>query len=816
MADTNGDLALLRFLARTGMLTNDLAQVAEAQLPNLANGRNLIDVLRDKGVLQEDDLAKTLASKLQLPFVDLPTVALDSTIGALLKEELAMHYKAVPTGVDGPTLTITMANPLDHAAIRAIEFATGKRVQIGVAAQTAVRDAIDHLYHLEEALDTYLKGIPGDGDAPIAELREGSAADIRGLERDCPVAPVVKLFNSILREALRTGASDIHIEATSTGLRVRNRVDGLLEEFLRLPKWVQDPLIARCKVLAKLDITERRVPQDGRIKIRYGDSVVDLRVSSLPTQYGEKVTMRVLDSGTAPANLEKFSFAERELGWIRHAIKRPEGLVLVTGPTGSGKTTTLYGMIAEVVAPERNVVTIENPIEYQLEGVNQVEINDRQGLTFASTLRSILRQDPDVILVGEIRDTETAEIALRAAHTGHLVLSTLHTNDAVATITRLLDLGIEPYLLASALNLVIAQRLVRRVCAHCAAPDEPDVAALRRLEIHDGNHQFRRGRGCKQCRGSGYAGRIGIFEVIPITARMGRLIEKRALESAMRAQARADGTVFLSTHAAHRVCAGMTTADEALRIVDVGNQQPRCPSCNHSVEDTFAVCPHCATVLRRNCGNCGVQLDEEWRICPHCATPVRQRISAPAPVQEPKAPAPGPPATLQPLPALGPVVTPSTTARQFRALVVDDHADMRRLISLALERSGLPILVSTAENGIQALEQAGHDPPDLVLLDLMMPGMDGFEVCQQLRGNVRTAFVPILMLTARNDAASRARGFLVGTDDYVSKPFARAELVARVRRLIERTYGTVLTTGSDVVPTAADDTVTRPLGVSLQ
>jgi len=793
-----------------------MAQLAEVHISNLTSGKTLIDFLRDKEAIEEEELAKTLASKLHLPFVDLPTVALDSEINTLLKEELAMQYKVVPTALDGQTLTIAMANPLDHAAIRAIEFTTGKRVQIGVATQTAIRDAIDHLYHLDEALDTYLRGVSGDSDTPISELHEGAATDIRGLERDSTLAPVVKLFNSILREALRTGASDIHIEATSTGLRVRNRVDGLLEEFLRLPKWVQDPLIARCKVLAKLDITERRVPQDGRIKIRHGDSIVDLRVSSLPTQYGEKVTMRVLDAGTAPTNLEKFNFAEHELAWVRQAIKRPEGLILVTGPTGSGKTTTLYGMIAEIVSPERNIVTIENPIEYQIEGVNQVEINEKQGLTFAGTLRSILRQDPDVILVGEIRDTETAEIALRAAQTGHLVLSTLHTNDAVATIARLLDLGIEPYMLASALNLVIAQRLVRRVCPSCAAPYEPDTGALRRLEIEPGNHQFRRGRGCKQCRGSGYAGRIGIFEVVPITNRVGRSIEKRAPESAIRLQARADGTIFLSVNAANRVCHGVTTADEALRVVDIGTHQPRCPSCDHSVEDTFSVCPHCAAVLRRNCASCGAQLNEDWQICPHCATPVK-RAPTPLSVDKPSSGVPETPLAARPLSPLRPTVpAPSSAARQFRALVVDDHADMRRLISLALEHSGLPILVSTAENGTEALEQAGQDPPDLVLLDLMMPGMDGFEVCQQLRGNVRTAFIPILMLTARNDAASRARGFLVGTDDYVSKPFARAELVARVRRLIERTYGAVLTAGSGAASNAAADSTTRPPGVSLQ
>lgn len=624
MKDGSRDMALLRFMIRAGLLTAELAHAAEAQLGSLANGKTLIDWLSEEGRISEEALAKSLAQHVHLPFVDLPAVALDPTVAKLVREELAMRHHVVPLRLTGYNLTIAMANPVDRGATRAIEFATGKRIQVEVATQTAVRDALAHLYHLDQALDAYLKGIPEDGDLPVTEQVGEAAADIRSLMRETNLAPVVKLLNSILREAVRTGASDIHIEGGRSGLRVRYRVDGLLEESMRLPKWVQDPLVARCKVLARLDITERRVPQDGRIQVRYGDSIVDLRVSSLPTQFGEKVTMRILDPGTAPGNLDKLSFSVRELSWIRQAITRPEGIVLVTGPTGSGKTTTLYGMIAEIVSPVRNIITVENPIEYQIDGVNQVEINEKQGLTFAGTLRSILRQDPDVILVGEIRDAETAEIALRAAQTGHLVLSTLHTNDAVATITRLLDLGVEPYMLASALNLIVAQRLVRRVCGHCAEPVEPDLAGLRRLDIDSGGKHFRRGRGCKQCRKSGYAGRVGVFEVLPVTSRLARLIEKKVPESTMRLQARTDGMACLSANAARRVSVGMTTVEEALRVVDVGLQAFRCPACDRTVEDTFAVCPHCAALLRRACVSCGEQIEDDWQVCPHCTVPVKR------------------------------------------------------------------------------------------------------------------------------------------------------------------------------------------------
>jgi type IV pilus assembly protein PilB len=750
------------------------------------------------GILSEEELAEALVKGLRLPFVNLATVSLDPAVTALVREELAAQYQLVPLHVHEHSLVIAAANPLDHSALHAIEFATGKRVRVEVATQTSIRDALEHAYHLDDALNQYLQGVPDEGEVPVAELREDAVTDLRSLMRETKLPPVVKLLNLILIEGLRSRASDIHIEAGSTALRVRYRVDGILEESLRLPKWIQDPLTARCKVLAKLDITERRVPQDGRINIRYRESQIDLRVSSLPTQFGEKVTMRILDPSGAPTGLDCFSLSPRDLKCVHRAIARPEGLIVVTGPTGSGKTTTLYGMIAEIISPRRNIVTIENPIEYQIAGVSQVEINERQGLTFASTLRSILRQDPDVIFVGEIRDAETAEIALRAAQTGHLVLSTLHTNDAVSTISRLLDLGVESYMLASSLHLVIAQRLVRRSCQACAEPYEPDPEALRALQIDAAGQSFRRGRGCPACRKTGWTGRLGIFEVMPITPPLAKLIETKATESAMRLQAKADGTQLLAEHAAARVCADVTTAEEVLRVVDVSTEAPRCPACDRVVEQNFAVCPHCATVLQCSCSSCGMRLQKEWQICPYCACPAKHAAATPA--------VPSPAAA----PAAGAAAPPLHDTRQYRALVVDDHEDMRHLIKFTLEHSGLPITPLCVASGAEALEAAQSDPPDLVLLDIMMPGMDGFHVCEQLRAHVRTAFIPILMLTARDDPGSRARGFLAGTDDYVGKPFARAELLARVRRLLERTYGTILPqsplAAANRTPAAATDT----------
>lgn len=788
-----GEASLIKFLVHNGMVSSDEARTAAQELERQENGASIIDLLERKGLIVEEQVAQKLADRLRIPHVDLPAVALDPAVIALVREELATRHKVVLLRADLKSLILATANPLDRDALHAIEFATGLRVHPEVATLTAVRDAIEHAYHLDEALNQYLRGVNDENEVPVADLPD-EPVDVKSLLRGTEIPPVVKLLNLILLEGIRSGASDVHIEADVALVRVRLRIDGILEEFFRLPKWVQDPLLARCKVLAKLDITERRVPQDGRIHLRFRERMIDLRVSSLPTQYGEKVTMRILDTGSAPTGLDQLKLSPRDLQCIRQAIARPEGMVLVTGPTGSGKTTTLYAMLAETVSPQRNVVTIENPIEYQLAGANQVEINEKQGLTFAGTLRSILRQDPDVILVGEIRDNETAEIALRASQTGHLVLSTLHTNDSVSAITRLIDIGIEPYMLASSLHLIVAQRLVRLTCERCAEPYEPEPIQQRALGISGLEHQFRRGVGCSSCRKSGYVGRRGVYEVMQITPPVAKLIESKASEATIRAQARQDGMKLLPEHAVEILRSDATTPEEVLRVVDIAEEETEakglsCLNCGRAVEEAFSMCPHCGTPLQCKCGK---QLQPNWQICPFCGVPA-SRTDATAP----RAPAPQAPVP----PAATPQAPERTSeTRQYRALVVDDTADFRRLISFTLEHSGLPVSVETASNGREAIEKAQADPPDFIVLDIMMPEMDGFEVCESLRANVRTAFVPILMLTALDDAANRACGFLAGTDDYIGKPFARAELLARVRRLIERTYGTSLPTRTEVTP----------------
>ncbi len=654
------------------------------------------------------------------------------------------------------------ANPLDLDALKAVEFATGKRVQAVVATHVEVKDALAHTYRLQESLEQFLQLVPASESLVVNELSD-EGEDLRTIAADAELPPVIKLADKMLIEGIRSRASDIHVEPETDSVLVRYRVDGILEEAFRFPKWIQNPLVARLKVMAKLDITERRLPQDGRIQVRFQDKSVDMRVSSLPAQHGEKITLRILDASQAVKAVDRLGFDPGDLKLLRDAAKKPQGMILITGPTGSGKTTTLYALLRDIFSPKTNIVTIENPIEYQLKGINQVEVNEKQGLTFGGVLRSVLRQDPDVILLGEIRDKETAQIAFQAASTGHLVLSTVHTNDAAGAVTRLLDLGLEPYAIASALNLVVAQRLVRQLCPTCSKPAEVDPETRRQLHLGD-DAVVKQAVGCAQCRHGGYRSRMGVYEMLPMTGAITKLIEAGAGESMVRQQARSEGVHTLLEDAVEKIRAGITSVEELQRVVQIADGGgAQCPGCKKEIAEDYSVCPHCSKVLRASCGGCAKPLNPEWVRCPYCgAAAIVDETAAPA------APA---------------------SRRSFKALVVDDTATIRDVVRHTLEHSDLGLTVLTAEDGPQALDIAGRERPDIVILDISMPGMDGFEVCRRLRSEMRTAFVPVLMLTAHDSEDDVARGFGVGADDYMVKPFRREGLLARVRRILERTYG---------------------------
>ena len=537
----------------------------KAQLQVKTGGGNLMAALIKLGAVKEDDLSKFLAELYGVPAVDLSNFTPDPSVVKLIPGDVANKFQVVPVSRTGRRLTVAMANPSNIFAIDDIKFITGCEVQPCVASESAIKKAIDKAYDSAASFETVMRGM--EDEIEVIEEQVDDTPDV-ALLGEAEQAPVVKLVNSLISDAVRKGASDIHIEPYERTLRVRFRIDGTLYEMMSPPFRMKAAIISRLKIMADLDIAERRVPQDGRIKLRLLGRSIDLRVSSLPTIYGEKVVMRILDKGNLNIDLNKLGFQDSALKEFTHAIAQPYGMVLVTGPTGSGKTTTLYSALSKINQPEVNIMTSEDPVEYNLEGINQVLVNESVGLSFAAALRAFLRQDPNIIMVGEIRDIETGSIAVKAALTGHLVLSTLHTNDAPSTINRMIDMGIEPFLVASSTNLIMAQRLLRKVCVSCKSDVKLHVEVLRELGISDDEARkvaFKEGKGCVDCNNTGYKGRLGVYEVMPVSPKIRDMILDRAATSAIKKQAVTEGMLTLRMDGLMKLKNGITTAEEVLK-----------------------------------------------------------------------------------------------------------------------------------------------------------------------------------------------------------------------------------------------------------
>jgi len=739
----------------------------------MARERNapLWDVLLDEKRVTEEALAEMLTASSSIPRLRVASASVEPEALAKVTEKLARKHWCLPVKVEGKSLVMAMANPLDYEALQDIQFASGLAVKPLVATRTEVLDGIEQHYAPDDRLREFVAHVAQTDDFRILREDHESAEQDRARApgAGAEITPVVKLCNLMIYDAVKADASDIHVEPGLRDIQVRMRIDGVLRSYTAFPKWLHDPVVSRLKILARMDIAERRIPQDGKIKVEFRQRPLDVRVSTLPTHFGEKVVMRVLGAGRL-ADLAGLGLTGDKLRVVETALNQPQGLILVTGPTGSGKTTTLYSMLGHRRSAGVNTVTIEDPIEYQLPGIAQVQVNVKAGLTFVGALRSILRQDPDVILLGEIRDLETAEIAFQAAMTGHLVLSTLHTNSAIATIARLVDLGLDPFLITSSLSLVIAQRLVRRICEQCKEPYTPPADLIDKLRLGAAITVYR-GRGCGACAETGYSGRSAIYEILRMTPALKQLVNRKAPEADMRKAVAQDGTGFLLDHARELLRAGVTTPEEILRVVQVEEDDAiRCPQCGASIQADFSTCPYCRHTLQRACGSCRQELKLEWKACPYCNT----AVDAATPDQIPAAQSPGR--------ALLP-------AGRARILVVDDDAMMHVAVAAALAGLEHPPEIVKALDGVDALAEIASRVPDLVILDVNMPRLDGFAVCERLRQDLRTAFVPILMLTGSTDEGNRTKGYLVGTDDYMAKPFSVPELTARVNRLLRRTYG---------------------------
>jgi type IV pilus assembly protein PilB len=514
-------------------------------------------------ILTEKDLTEALSSIYRVPGVDLSENDVDPEATKLLPQEIATKFQVMPVRRDGRRLQVAMADPGNIFAIDDIKFITGCEVEPVVAAESAIKRLIDRHYDQADSMERVMQDMEGLDDLEVVET-EDENVDLSELGDES--APVVKLVNSLLADAVRKGASDIHIEPYEKQVRARYRIDGTLYEVMSPPFKMKAAITSRIKIMAELDIAERRVPQDGRIKIRVLDRTIDLRVSTLPTIFGEKVVMRILDKGNLRIDLSQFGMEKRAFDDIVHGVESPYGMVLVTGPTGSGKTTTLYSALSRINLPGVNIMTAEDPVEYNIEGINQVQIHDAIGLSFAAALRAFLRQDPNIVMVGEIRDLETASIATKAALTGHLVLSTLHTNDAPSTINRLVDMGVEPFLVAASTNLIAAQRLVRRLCPACKEEVALHEEPARELGI-DPKEKLRvfEPQGCEQCALTGFKGRQGLYEVMPISPAIRDLILDRAPSPVIKRQAVEEGMLTLRADGVLKLRKGVTTVEEVLK-----------------------------------------------------------------------------------------------------------------------------------------------------------------------------------------------------------------------------------------------------------
>ncbi len=625
-------------LVDSGLISPDqLVAALDAQRAATGPRRRLGQVVTDLGFATEKEVAECLANLLGLEMIDLSRVVPAPDVVRLLPRQIAERTRVLVVDKGPRGLVVAAADPTNVLALDDVRLHTrSAEVTVLVATESQIKDQLNRAWALGQ------DSVEVDGLADGAEDADGENA--AGASSANDNAPIVRLVGQILADAVRMRASDIHIEVQRDSLRVRYRIDGLLRDMMNAPKRISTSVISRIKIISGLDIAERRVPQDGRTRFTVEGMAIDARISTLPSLHGEKVVIRLLSRGDAIPKLAALGFEQRQLATFVTSLNVPQGLVLITGPTGSGKTNTLYSAIAEISRPDKNIVTLEDPIEVQLPGITQVGVNVKAGMTFAAGLRSILRQDPDIILVGEVRDHETAELAIKAAMTGHLVLTTLHTNSAVAALTRLVDMGIEPFMVASSLTCAIAQRLVRVPCPSCSEPYQPDEVTLTGLGLTRSDlvgATPRRGVGCPECGETGYRGRTAVYEVLDVDADMRAVLLGDASEAAISAQARAAGMATLRAAALEKARHGRTTFEEAVRVTHSDHSGGRdCPACQRPVESGMVVCPWCATTLDRgHCPSCAKQLDADWKVCPWCRTPAPGAVRGPRPTT---APAPRP------------------------------------------------------------------------------------------------------------------------------------------------------------------------------
>src|SRR3954447_12440147 len=711
---------------------------------------SLWEMAVQRKLITDDQVLSAIATRFRFPVANMSRM--DPRAVQTVPEQLARRYNVVPVGQTDSYLEIATASPFDLDAEKALAFATGREVRMLLASPGMIRYQLDEIYRGgDEVVSRLLEGMGGDFEVKELQAEEDDAA---ASAEEASQRPILRLVDGMIADGVSNRASDIHIEPVEGGVVVRYRIDGVLRQAMKIPRSAGIPLVSRVKIMSGLDIADRLRPQDGRARVSINGEAIDLRVSTLPASLGEKVVIRILNQKATSLNLASLGLADDELSSIRSLLSNKEGIILVTGPTGSGKTTTLYSALRAVQGTGVNIVTVEDPVEYRLgENIVQVQVNEKAGLTFASALRSILRQDPDVVLVGEIRDKETAQIALQASLTGHLVLSTLHTNDAPNTVTRLVDMGMESYKIAPALRGIVAQRLMRRLCKKCRVQATEPVSERLQRFVPPGITLYQ-GVGCAECSMTGYRGRFSIVEVLTMNPDLERRIADGASAEKIAEAARKAGMRSLWGSGLRHVLGGESTLEELLRVTDV----PR--------EEEAAEPP---SAPRR--GRSG-------------------RTAAPAAAPPLSAPA-APPVSefsmdmeLLEEPTEVDAIVAGGRGQGACVLLVEDEEQLRRVMKDLLQREGYR--VAEARDGVQALDEVDRFAPDVIILDLNLPGLDGYGVLAQLRSRPATREIPIMVLTAKGDEDNEVRVFELGADDFITKPFRAKALSARLEAVLGR------------------------------
>ncbi len=724
-----------------------------------------------RGWTNDDLILSALSKRFRMKIANLSLVSLQAK--ELVPEQLVRKYRVLPLQISDSILDIATADPHDLDCERTLAFALGRTVRMSLASPTKILARLDEVYVPENVIEKILEGVTGNYDIESisesvdeAELELGQT---RGTER-----PVIQLVDRIVAEGIQSRASDIHLEPEEGGVAVRYRIDGVLRQVMILPKAAGIPLVSRVKIMAQLDIADRLRPQDGRARVAVNGNRVDLRVSTLPASQGEKVVIRILDQRATVLSLDGLGMNPDELERINTLLAAREGIILVTGPTGSGKTTTLYSMLRSIQSRGVNIVTVEDPVEYRLQGIVQVQVNEKAGLTFPAALRSILRQDPDVILVGEVRDKETAMIAVQASLTGHMVLTTLHTIDAASSVTRLMDIGIESYKIAAAIKGVVAQRLLRRLCANCRElAVEPIPDRLKRW-FPDGSTSYRP-VGCPECSNTGFRGRLAVMEVLISSPEIERRIAANDTPERIAEGAREAGMRGLRESGVQHVRNGITSVEELLRVLEAPVEQTPAPARPSIAAPRASV---------------GAEAPPENGAAAPTRTP-RSTAAIQADILPP--PEKGRVQTLHSKPPsiftgesfqLVDEENANANGQSKKVLLVEDEDALRRVLKDLLEREGFTVF--EAADGVKALDEIDRANPDIVVLDLNLPRLDGYGVLSHLRARPATADLPVIVLTAKGDEDSEVRVFEYGASDYLTKPFRPRALSARLHSLLTR------------------------------